>query len=95
MISRSDLASTITKLYKLIRAAKYPFVVRAIKKHPKVIYVFDRLKMSDASLRIFKSLLFAAIIIHLVACLWYLTARYKYFEPDTWITRLKLNDIGH
>lgn len=49
-----------------------------------------KLKLTPAFFRMVKALAYTGFAVHLIACFWYLGARYKNLDPDTWVARLSL-----
>ena len=48
--------------------------------------------MTPAISRLISFILAALILTHVFACLWFLTAKFAEFSPDTWVTRKGLQD---
>lgn len=39
-----------------------------------------------------RTLVVALFFVHLVACLWYLSAKHQSFSPETWVVRMNRQD---
>jgi hypothetical protein len=52
----------------------------------------DKIKMNASVGRMIMILTMGFFSVHLVSCFWYLAAKFKDFDPDTWTYRLSLLD---
>lgn len=80
----------MAKLYKLIRLGKFMYTWTRFRKIRIIQILKSKLKLSAAFFRMVFTLLIAFFSIHIVSCLWYLSAKYKNFSPETWVVRLNL-----
>ena len=83
----------LPKLYRLLRFSK---LLKLMKTHVQK-EIFDKiqefLSMKNSAVKVAKSYLTIIIFVHIVACIWYLTAKLDDFNPDTWVVRLKCQDM--
>ena len=80
----SDLArlARLPRLYKLVK------IFRIVKQSSKIRkYVADSLKISLVEERVLSFTFFIIIITHVLAWMWYFTARWDDFDPDTWVAK--------
>lgn len=77
----------LPRLYKLFRLAR---ILKALKR-TAYSSASDRiqefLQMNSRLLKLLKFLISVFLCVHLMACLWFFTARLDTFDPDTWVMR--------
>ena len=80
-------------MMKIFRLLKIIRVARNNKKIKKILNVLTQgFKMTPAISRLISFIFAALILTHVFACLWFLTAKFAEFSPDTWVTRKGLQD---
>jgi hypothetical protein len=52
----------------------------------------DKIKMNAAAGRMIMILIMGFFSVHLVSCFWFLFAKFRDFDPDTWVYRMKKQD---
>lgn len=72
------------RLIKLLRLFKLPSIIKLAPRISKVVKVC---KFSNSTNRMIQSLAFALFCVHVVGCVWFLTAKYYNFSPETWVVR--------
>jgi CRP-like cAMP-binding protein len=77
----------LPRLYKLIRIFRVFKFVKILKKHKKIKPILDFFSKYSGFLRLFKTCLYAFIMIHFISCLWYGVAKNARLAPDTWVAR--------
>ena len=54
--------------------------------------IFDAIKMNAGVMRMISVTISVFFLVHLVGCLWFLSAKLDDFNPDTWVVRLNYLD---
>lgn len=49
--------------------------------------MFSKLNLQPGRTRMIKSLALATLCVHLISCLWYMSAEFYEFSPLTWVAR--------
>jgi hypothetical protein len=80
----------MVKIFKLKRIISYAQANKNVQKCWK--YFFGKLKINAAITRMIMCSIIVILITHVFACLWFLTAKFNDFHPDTWVARLGLQD---
>ena len=62
-------------------------VIKIAKFSPKVKKLFKKLNISNSTARMLQSLTLALFCVHVVACFWFISAKFDNFSPDTWVFR--------
>ena len=52
------------------------------------------MNISTGVVRMINLMIFVLVVVHIVSCLWFLQARFYEFSPDTWVSRLQLQDYS-
>ncbi|CAG9311584.1 unnamed protein product [Blepharisma stoltei] len=77
----------LPKLYRLARITR----LAKMMKHYKHNYIFemlqDFLSIKHTEMRLFKSFFTIMLCVHIMACVWYYSAKIQGFDPDTWVSR--------
>ena len=55
--------------------------------------MLDKINMNAAVSRMIFTLSFALLSVHLIACFWYLAAKFQDLDPDTWVSRMGKQDL--
>jgi len=53
------------------------------------------MKMNAGMSRMIQVSVTVLFIVHLMACFWFLGAKFEDFHPDTWVARLELTNSHH
>lgn len=82
----------VARLYRLLRIVRL-FKIFKIFRYSKVVQRFlDLIKLNAALGRMIMILVIGFFSVHLVSCIWYLFAKMRDFDPDTWVYRMGLQD---
>lgn len=84
--------SRIPRLYKLLRVVR---LLKAAQRYQSsgVIYAFqDLLQVNSRVFKLVKFLLYVMISVHLMACVWFFTAKMQNFEVESWVVRYDLTE---
>ena len=77
----------LPRLYKLVK------LLRIVKQGGKIRKMAsDALKLSMVKERIITFLFFLMIITHVLGCMWFFSARWYNFSPDTWVAKTNYQD---
>lgn len=68
------------RLYKLFRILRLAKVFALLKSNDVFLRVFDMLKLSTGMIRMAKILAGVIFIVHLMSCLWFLSAKFSDFD---------------
>eukprot|EP00347_Sterkiella_histriomuscorum_P013255 403365416 len=82
----------LPRLFRMLRLIK---VVKQLKflRENQFFEKFERkIKSNSAILRMIQFMVGAIINTHIIACFFYLAAKFDDFGPDTWVARMKLQD---
>ena len=52
----------------------------------------DFLQINHSFLRLLRFASITVVIVHIIGCFWYLTAKLSDFGPDTWVVRFGMSD---
>jgi hypothetical protein len=77
----------LPRLYKVIRIFRVLKFFKMIKSNQKIKEIIDFFRKYSGFLRLFNSMIYAFIMIHLMSCLWHLVAKLQNYAPDTWVAR--------
>jgi hypothetical protein len=82
----------VARLYRLLRIVRL-FKIIKIFRYSKVVQRFlDIIKLNAAVGRMIMILIIGFFSVHLVSCFWYLFAKLRDYDPDTWVYRLGFQD---
>ena len=54
--------------------------------------IIDSIRINNGIMRMIKVVISLCFLVHLMACFWYMLAKFEGFGPDTWIVRAGLVD---
>lgn len=77
--------SRMPRLYRLFRILRLAKVIAVLKSNDMLLKIFDSLKMSTGMVRMVKIIAGVLFIVHLMSCLWFLSAKMGDLEPDCWV----------
>ena len=92
---RGGLATKQTQMLRFTRVWAFYRMVRVFKAawHLNISKrAQSRLGIASSSARLMQSLMFAMYLVHVVSCLWFLSARMLDFGPQTWVLRMEMVD---
>lgn len=82
----------ITKLSKLFRALKAKQLLHFFTTSASMKNCIDIIKRYDGVTRLLSAVNLVAILSHLMACMWFFSAKLGDLGPDTWVYRANLQD---
>jgi CRP-like cAMP-binding protein len=77
----------LPRLYKLFKVFRMNRLIGIFKKYSCVKKFLHIIRDHSGILNLFKFSITVTILVHIMGCLWYFTAKYNDFNPDTWVTR--------
>ena len=84
----------ITKLSKLFRALKAKQLLRFFATSSSMQRCIELTKRYDGMTRLLSAFNLVAILCHLMACMWFFSAKMEDLGPETWVYRAGLQDEG-
>lgn len=82
----------LPKLYRLFQIFKAIKYLGFGNSRQKVSKIFKRLNLNIGLFRMLRVLMNVFFLTHLVACLWFFSAKINNFDPSTWVYKAKLVD---
>ncbi|CAI2381160.1 unnamed protein product [Moneuplotes crassus] len=83
----------LARLARLVRLYKLVKLFRIVKQGGKIKkYAADALKLNMVKERILTFILFLTITCHVLSCMWYFSASWDDFSPDTWVAKTNYQD---
>jgi len=82
----------LPRLYRLIRILRLFKMMRVLKNNRSFKKIMDAIKMNAGVMRMISVSITVIFLVHLMACLWFLSAKFSDFEPDTWVVRMDYQD---
>ncbi len=73
------------RLYRLFRILRLAKIFALLKSNDMLLKIFDSIKMTTGMVRMIKIISVVLFVVHLMSCLWYLSAKMNDFEPDSWV----------
>ena len=77
----------LPRLYKLFKVFRMNRLIGVFKKYSCVKKLLHVIRDHSGILNLLKFSITVTILVHIMGCLWYFTAKYNDFSPDTWVTR--------
>lgn len=77
----------LPRLYKLVRVFKVNRITRIFKRYEFVKKIMNILREHTGIVNLIKFSITVTILVHVMGCLWFFTAKYNDFVPDTWVFR--------
>lgn len=77
----------LPRLYRFLKIMKLIMAIKVLNKFPWYQKLINNLKMNGSILRMISGVIGVIVLMHLVACFWYLSAKSNDFDPDTWVYR--------
>ena len=75
----------LPRLYRLLRILRLFKLVRVIKYSKTFQDLLKTMKMNSGLSRMLKVLVTVFLMIHLMSCFWFLSAKMDDFGPETWV----------
>ena len=82
----------LPRMYRLLRILRLFKMVRILKYNKNFQKIFDSSKMNAGVTRMLRVLVTVLVLVHLVACFWFLLAKFEDFHPETWVVRYNIVD---
>jgi hypothetical protein len=82
----------LPKLYRLFRLTKFMKLTKALNSKLFLQKIEMILGINESFVKLFTFFITVFIICHIYACLWYYTAKFGNFEPESWVHRYDLLD---
>lgn len=83
----------LSKFYKVLKVVRLLKMIKLIKSTSSVNRFLTKFRTNYAAIRLIYFSITILIIIHLVSCLWYYIATINASDPDTWISRYRVNQL--
>ena len=77
----------LPRLYKLVKVLKVSRLTRIFKRYEFVKKIMNILREHTGIVNLIKFSITVTILVHVMGCLWFFTAKYNDFIPDTWVFR--------
>lgn len=84
----------VARLYRLLRIVRLFKIFKIFRYSQMAQRMMDKIKMNESIARLVMILIMAFFSVHLVSCFWYVFAKFRDFDPDTWVYRLKKQDAS-
>jgi hypothetical protein len=82
----------LPRIYRLLRIARLFKVLRIFRRIALVNKLRDYMNFNIGAFRLIKFLIATLFLVHIVGCFWVLMASFDDYNPDTWISRVHMND---
>ncbi|OMJ94420.1 hypothetical protein SteCoe_2474 [Stentor coeruleus] len=77
----------LPRLYKLFKVFRMNRIIRIFKRYGFVKKILHLLREHNGILNLIKFSVTVTILVHIMGCLWFFTAKFNEFNPDTWVFR--------
>jgi hypothetical protein len=77
----------LPRIYDLIRLSRIQKALKQVQLLELFESVSDFFKLRHTELKLLKACSIVILAIHIIACVWYYTAKLDGFSPDTWVVR--------
>lgn len=84
----------LPRLAKLLRLSRLLKVLKSSSQSGFMHKLEDLLDIKTSFMRLFQSFMTAIILVHLMACLWFYSAKFQDFEVNTWVVRFGFIDMS-
>ena len=85
----------LPRLYRMVRILRLFKFMKVVKNIKSLNYIFSKIRLNSAMTRLIAMIFVALFLVHLMACFWFLAAKFEDFSPDTWVARFELQDADH
>lgn len=85
----------LPRLYRLIRIFRLFKMLKMFKSSTYFSKLLDAIKLNAGIVRMISVTISVFFLVHLVGCIWFLTAKLDNFNPNTWVVRLGYLDQTH
>jgi hypothetical protein len=77
----------LPRLYRLTKILRLIKVLKSLTYNRHVSKIMNRINLTSGRMRIAKSVLLAAFCVHIIACFWFMQAKFVGLDPTTWVYR--------
>ena len=77
----------LPRLYRLLRILRLFKILRLLKYNRNFKKFFEFIKMNAGVMKMLSVTVSILFFNHLMACAWFLAAKFNDFSPDTWVVR--------
>mmetsp|Transcript_24313 Transcript_24313/g.23924 ORF Transcript_24313/g.23924 Transcript_24313/m.23924 type:complete len:481 (+) Transcript_24313:722-2164(+) len=77
----------LPRLYRLLRILRLFKMLRLIKHNKSMKKVMDLIRLNSGVMRMITVTITVFFMVHIIACLWFLAAKFDNFNPHTWVVR--------
>ena len=85
----------LAKFSRLLRASKLVKIMSYLAKSDSAKKCSEFLKVYSGVARLITTMYMVVILVHLVSCMWFFSAKLYNFEPNTWVMRKNLQDSNN
>lgn len=82
----------LPRLYRLIRITRIIKALNKVQNSEFMEKIQDFMSLKQSAMRLFSSFCTIFVLLHIVACFWFFSAKLTDFEPDTWVVRYGFQD---
>lgn len=84
----------LPRLAKLLRLSKLLKIFKSSSSNDRFMRkIEDILYIKTSVMRLFQGFMTAVLLLHLMSCLWFYSARFQDFNPDTWVVKYGYLDL--
>lgn len=84
----------LPRLAKLLRLSRLLKVLKSNSRNSFMSKIEDKLNIKTSVMRLFQGFMTAIILVHLMACLWFYSAKYQDFDVNTWVVHFGYIDMS-
>lgn len=84
----------LPRLAKLLRLSRLLKVLKSNSRNSFMSKVEDKFNIKTSVMRLFQGFMTAILLVHLMACLWFYSAKYQDFDVNTWVVRFGYIDMS-
>lgn len=84
----------LPRLAKLLRLSRLLKVLKSSSQSGFIHKIEDQLDIETSFMRLFQGFMTAIILVHLMACLWFYSAKFQDFDVNTWVVTFGYIDMS-
>lgn len=84
----------LPRLVKLLRLSRLLKVLKNNSRNSFMSKIEDVLNIKTSVMRLFQGFMTAILLVHLMACIWFYSAKFQDFEANTWVVRFGYMDMS-
>mmetsp|Transcript_15490 Transcript_15490/g.28098 ORF Transcript_15490/g.28098 Transcript_15490/m.28098 type:complete len:700 (+) Transcript_15490:60-2159(+) len=77
----------LPRLYRLIRITRIVKALNKVQNSEFMEKIQDFMSLKQSAMRLISSFCTIFILLHIIACFWFFSAKLTDFEPDTWVVK--------